>query len=156
MIDTYQFVEHVIVPALNYTSTYSKSAVELLLGTAIQESRLRYLKQLGRGPALGVFQMEPRTHDDIWENYLRYKMPLAEKIAHLAHERHANSLKTDLLYAAAMCRAHYLRVPAALPAAGDFEGQAAYWKEHYNTYLGAGTEEEYLENWYAFSGIEVA
>jgi hypothetical protein len=24
---------------------------------------------------------------------------------------------------------------------------ASYWKEHYNTYLGAGTVEEYIENW---------
>lgn len=152
MIDIKQFMELVIVPALQSIGFDSPPARELLLGTALQESRLRYLKQLGKGPAMGVFQMEPATHDDIWTNYLSYKPDLASKVAMLAHRRFANSMATDLLYAAAMCRIHYLRVPEALPAAGDTPGQAAYWKEYYNTYLGAGTEDEYLENWEAYAG----
>lgn len=153
MIDVPQFVKMVITPALRATKLWSPEAEELLLGTALQESRLTYLKQLGSGPAMGVFQMEPATHDDIWKNYLKYKSDLAKNVAKLSHSVNHQSLATDLLYAAAMCRVHYLRVPARLPAQGDFEGQAAYWKEYYNTYLGAGTEEEYLESWHSYSGV---
>lgn len=152
MIDVKQFTELVIQPALREIGLYSEAAEELLLGTALQESRLQYLKQLGRGPALGVFQMEPATYNDIWSNYLAYKPELAEKVARLAHKREAKSMATDLLFAAAMCRVHYLRVSAPLPGEGDVPGQAAYWKEYYNTYLGAGTEDEYIENWAAHSG----
>lgn len=148
MLDIIQFRDLVIIPAIKHIGCYSEAATELLLGTAIQESRIRYLRQLKNGPARGLFQMEPATHDDIWDRYLRYKPGLGMDVAQLAHRRHYDSLVTDLLYAAAMTRVHYLRVPDPLPPAGDYEGQAAYWKDYYNTYLGAGTEEEYLENWY--------
>lgn len=156
MLDVVQFKKYVIQPALKAIGSYSPAAEELVLGTALQESRLQYLRQLGNGPARGVFQMEPATHDDIWKNYLKYKPDLAADVMALAHVRHSESLTTDLLYAAAMCRIHYLRAPAALPEQGDYEGQAAYWKEYYNTYLGAGTEEEYLENWETYSGVRAS
>lgn len=147
MLNTIQFGKLVIRPALEAIDLYSDAAEQLLLGTALQESRLTYLKQLGTGPALGLFQMEPATHNDIWTNYLRYKPELAQKVAQLAHFVSAESMATDLLYAAAMCRIHYLRVPAALPAFGDIYGQATYWKDYYNTFLGAGNPKEYMEAW---------
>lgn len=153
MLDVPQFKSLVISPALAVIGLHSVAAEELLLGTALQESRLQYLKQIGPGPALGLFQMEPVTHDDIWNNYLSYRKDLATKVIRLTHNRVQASLATDLLYAAAMCRVHYRRVADALPAQGDYEAQAAYWKEHYNTFEGAGTEDEYLENWYAHSGV---
>ena len=145
MLDVKQFREVVIRPALKLIKLWSPEAEELLLGTALQESRLTYLKQLGSGPAVGVFQMEPNTHNDIWKNYLSYKPDLAKLVSNLAHRVTAQSLATDLLYAAAMTRIHYLRIPARLPAEGDWDGQACYWKKYYNTYLGAGTEDEYLD-----------
>ncbi len=157
MINIPQFRELVIRPALEVVNGYSEAAEELVLGTAIQESRLQYLKQLGGGPALGVFQMEPATHDDIWNNYLAYRQELADLVQMLAapnggNHPTANELIGNLWYAAAMCRVHYRRVPEPLPDAGDVPGMAAYWKEHYNTFEGAGTEEEYEENWFANMG----
>jgi len=147
MINTIHFGQLVIRPALEAIGLYSPEAEQLLLGTALQESRLTYLKQLGTGPALGLFQMEPATHKDIWTNYLRYEPKLSQKVAQLAHFVAAESMATDLLYAAAMCRIHYRRVSAPLPAFGDVYGQACYWKEYYNTYQGAGTAREYMEAW---------
>lgn len=147
MIDVEQFRTLVVRPALKVIDLHSDAAEELVLGTALQESHLTYLKQLGTGPALGLFQMEPATHYDLWANYLKYNPELARKVAQLAHYKEARSMITDLLYSAAMCRVHYRRVKAALPAAGDIEGQAAYWKKYYNTPLGAGTEAQYIHNW---------
>ena len=46
-----------------------------------------------------------------------------------------------------MARIHYLRVPEALPAADDVVGLAAYWKRYYNTELGAGTVEKFVESY---------
>lgn len=154
MIDVSQFKQFVIEPALRAIGLYSASAGELLLGTALQESKLTYLHQLGGGPACGVFQMEPNTYKDIWNNYLKYKPDLVGKISRAAGpNKNAQSMIADLVFAAMMCRVHYLRVPAALPAAGDYEGQAEYWKKYYNTYLGHGTVEQYLDNWYKYSGV---
>lgn len=44
---------------------HSMAAEQLLLGTAIQESHLKYRRQIG-GPALGYFQVGTNTQDDIW------------------------------------------------------------------------------------------
>lgn len=148
MLDVKQFKDLVIVPALQTLELYSEAAVELVLGTALQESGLRYLQQLNEGPALGLFQMEPATHDDIWNNYLKYRPELAGRLKSLGVVAFPLAMVGNLWYGAGMCRVHYFRVKDPLPAQGDYEGQAAYWKEHYNTYLGAGTEEEYLENWH--------
>ena len=153
MIAVNDFKTYVIQPALKALDLYSPAAEELLLGTALQESRLMYLRQLGKGPARGVFQMELATHNDIWQNYLQYRNELALKVAKLGHAVNADAMMTDMLYAAGMCRIHYLRVPAKLPDQGDYEGQAAYWKEYYNTFEGAGTEEEYLDNWNSYAGV---
>lgn len=146
-VDKNQFTEFVIVPALEALDLDSQAARELLLGTALQESGLRYLKQLGVGPAMGFFQMEPATHDDIWNNFLRYKGELTSRVNVICRLPIPEMMITHLLYAAAMCRIHYYRVKEALPAAGDLEAQAAYWKKHYNTPQGAGTVDEYIRNW---------
>ena len=59
---------------LSSIGLYSVEAVYLLLGTCAVESNFgTYLKQKN-GPALGVFQIEPSTLIDIWENYLYYNL----------------------------------------------------------------------------------
>lgn len=152
MLDPRQFTTHIIRPALEAIDLYSEAAAELLLGTAIQESRLTYLKQIGGGPALGLFQMEPATHDDIWAKFLEYRIELRDKVIGLVAVFGPDEMIWNLYYAAAMCRIHYYRVPEALPEAGDISRQAEYWKAHYNTPLGAGTEQEYMANWHKYSG----
>jgi hypothetical protein len=146
-LDLAQVRDYIIEPTLEQIGLYSTAAVELLLGTALQESRLTYIKQLGGGPALGLWQMEPDTHDDIWRNWLAYRHDLACKIKTICPTARAQDLVGNNTYACAMARLHYRRVKEPLPPAGDRPGQAAYWKAHYNTILGRGTAEEYLHNW---------
>ena len=149
-IDPKHLRELVIRPACEAIGLYSLAAEELLLGTACQESKCgTFLKQLGKGPALGIFQMEPATYKDLWANFLQHREPLSHKlieiVGHAAHT--AEHMMWNLRFAAAMCRVHYFRITAPLPAAGDIPAQAAYWKKYYNTPKGAGTVEEYLNNW---------
>lgn len=148
-LDLNQFNEYVIEPTLEELGLYSVAAAQLVLGTCIQESRLRYLKQLGGGPALGVVQMEPATHHDIWRNFLAYRPTLTARVREIAGVEHppAQMLIGNLWYAVAMCRVHYRRVRAALPTAGDIDAQAQYWKRYYNTSAGKGTVEQYIANW---------
>lgn len=126
---------------------HSESAENLLIGTAAQESALgEYIRQLGNGPALGIFQMEPATFKDIVQNYLQYKPELAKLIMSVSGVNALRSeyLEYNLALSIAMCRVHYLRVSVTIP--DNLTGWAKYWKEYYNTRLGKGTEDEFIRN----------
>jgi len=145
--------ELVVRPTLQHLRLWSPAAEDMVLGTAAQESGLgTYLHQVG-GPALGIYQMEPATHNDIWNNYLEYKPILRKQVEDMlgtsVHDIDSddNSLIGNLYYATAMCRIHYLRVLEAMPVHKDIKGYAAYWKKYYNTPLGAGTEQEFIDNY---------
>jgi len=141
-----QMLALVIRPALEKLRLWSPSAEELVFGTAIVESGLTYLKQHGDGPALGLWQVEPATHDDLYTNFLNYRPELGSKLMELraAGLSLDENLATNLMYGAAVCRLCYYRKPDALPEAGDIEGQASFWKQHYNTIFGAGTVSKYV------------
>lgn len=144
-LDVGQVRTLVIRPVLQELELWSEAAENLVLGTAIHESRLKYLHQLGKGPALGIFQMEPFTHNDIWRSYLWGK-PLGTRVGN--YVRPFSGIAPDpkemvwnLKYAAAMCRMHYRRVKSPLPENHPLE-LARYWKQYYNTVLGKGTIEQ--------------
>lgn len=142
--------KQLIINSLAELDMLSQSAVALLLGTAAQESRLgTYLNQIGGGPALGPYQMEPTTERDIWHNYLAYRHELAQNIERVTGVNGPNPfhLRYNLIYATAMARLQYYRAPGPLPDAGDIAGLAEYWKQHYNTLAGAGTVGEFIRNY---------
>ncbi len=154
MIEPRHLVLHVIRPVLKSLDLYSVPAEQLLLGTACKESECgRWLVQLGDGPALGIFQMEPGMtgHDDIWHNYLVYQPELQRRVRLLminSDDPQAEEMIGNLKYAVAMARIKYRRDSKAIP---DYlGGQASYWKRVYNTPLGAGTVHEYVRSWNQF------
>lgn len=151
-IECAQLCKHIIKPtleALDPMIPYSRAAENLLLGTAAQESHMgRYLKQI-RGPARGIYQMEPGTYDDIWRSYLIYHPEMEKVIESLILQNFTDSgqLAGNLYLATAMARIHYFRVSAPLPKVNDLKGQANYWKFYYNTHRGRGTTREFMENY---------
>lgn len=157
MIDYTQFRELVVVPTLKYLDSvipFSEEAVDLLMLTAAHESKGgTYLKQIN-GPALGIYQMEPETEADIWENYLDYRRKIWEKLEKLTGtaillDRDGEDLIHNLAYATAMARVHYFRVPQPLPKKEEENyllKLAAYAKVHYNTHLGKATPESYYRD----------
>ncbi|HAT49008.1 MAG: hypothetical protein HQL07_03970 [Nitrospirae bacterium] len=151
-LDPYQLRNLIICPTLQRLDLWSEAAEELVLGIAIQESDLRYLQQVGGGPARGLWQMEKATHDDIWENFLKSRIKLGMKVLGPYSRYDHHRLMWDLAYACAMCRIHLLRCPNILPFPGDIKAQAEYWKKWYNTPLGKGTVEQYLSNWHRVMG----
>lgn len=141
----------IIIQTLKELDLHSESAVNLLLGTAAQESRLgTYLHQIGGGPALGIYQMEPATERDIWKNYLDYRPKILSKVTRVSGLIRPRSLHLtgNLIYATVMARLHYYRAPGQLPDADDTPGLAEYWKQHYNTPAGKGTAGEFVQNYY--------
>lgn len=139
----------IIQPTLRHLGLWSLAAEELLLGTALMESNLIHRRQIG-GPARGFFQMEPATHNDIWENFLKHRTKLADRVKEvLTSERDDRLVELEVndKYACAMARIHYLRVSAPLPQTGDVARMAAYWKLYYNTLRGRGEVPEYIRRW---------
>ncbi len=145
MIDVNHFRLHVVRATLIYMRMWSASAENLLLGTAIQESGLRYLRQHGDGPARGLYQIEPATHDDIADRYLAKHRDIRKRLNTLLAPipSRLDQLVTNLAYATAIARLRYWMDPALLPAADDIDGLAAYWKRVYNTPKGKGRVAEF-------------
>lgn len=138
-LDPIQFATRIVRPTLLDIGLYSPAAERLVLGTAMQESRLQYLKQI-RGPAIGICQMEAATYRDIRINYLAFQPELRQAVdAWAISEPDADEMEGNLYFAVSMCRVHYRRVKEKLPMAIDANGLASYWKRHYNTALGSGT-----------------
>lgn len=137
------FRRTIVRPVLDYLALASPAAENLLVGTAAVESGLRRLTQAGGGPGAGVYQIEPATHKDAWDNYLAFHPELASKVRGLASQRWFTDspdreLLGNLFYSTAVARVIYWRAKPPLPHADDLAGLAAYWKTHYNTIGGRG------------------
>ena len=146
------YLRKIIEPVLCHLSDvpFSQSASQLLLATAIKESQnFKYRQQIG-GPALSYFQIEPNTHNDVWDNYLKFRPKLAKLVTQLLSAPDADKideLENNDNYAAAIARIVYKRSPAKLPPADDISAMANYWKQHYNTPLGKGTPKGFIDIW---------
>jgi hypothetical protein len=154
-----QVREYIVIPVLKQMSIpYSEEAVELLLMTIAHESNGgEYIKQI-EGPACGIYQMEPATYTDIWNNYLDYRQDLKEDVElwSFGIYRGVEQDIGNMYYATAMARIHYWRVSEALPKQTDYQPHqgmdflaalARYCKAYYNTHLGKATPEKYLTDY---------
>lgn len=155
----------VVRPALQEIQLWSESAEILLTGTAIAESRLTWQRQIGGGPALGPYQIEPRTHQSLWADLLAYRSDLSGRILRmlgrspadaphthegwadwarlqqdsLVYHRGVESIAEGWWYATAIARCRYLWDRDPLPDADDVRGLAETYKRAYNTIHGAAT-----------------
>ena len=104
-LDAKQLRELVIQPALMEIELWSPAAEELVLGTAIVESRLSFIKQIGSGPALGLWQIEPDTHRDVYDNFLEYREGLYDQVLSLSApgQTFEENLTSNMQYDAAIC-----------------------------------------------------
>lgn len=142
-----KFRELIIRPVhLAMGPEFSSLSAELLsYGTALTESDLSYLQQMGGGPALGLWQMEEATFLDHLE-YLERRPDLRDKVKPFALHwpPKVEELPGNLYLGAAMTRIHYWRKRQPLPDPDDLAGLAHYWKTHFNTILGAGKISDFL------------
>lgn len=117
-----------------------------LLMIAAHESRLgHYLRQTG-GPALGIWQMEPATHDDCLAIVVPRRSEFQRALRVYAHD--AGLIPQTMVYhhayACLMARLQIWRVREVLPAEDDLPAHARYAKNHWNTSAGKATVENYL------------
>ena len=91
---------------------------------------------------MGLWQVEPATHGYLYTNYLGYRQELGARLLELRAPALSmdENLASNLMYGAAV----YRLCCYCQPEAGDLEGQAIFWKQHYNMPLGAGTVGKYM------------
>lgn len=154
MIDINQIRDHIKETLSGLGSKYaSDDAIELVLTTGIVESGYRYIKQIS-GPARGFYQVEPATAHDNVVSYLAYRKKLAKKCEEISYvplkywlegsQEDWDSILTGNLAAGTIhCRLKYWRSPGKIP--NTTEGMAKYWKKNYNSELGAGTVNHFIE-----------
>lgn len=141
----------VVRPTLRHIELFSPAAENLVIGTLIQESRLTYLQQISGGPGLGLAQMETATFNWLWDDYLNKRPELKARVRSLAGSWRDGwelplEMVTNMAFAVAMCRVRYLPAPSAIPEANDINGLGEYWKKYYNTATGAGTAQQWVDN----------
>lgn len=156
-----QDVLEAILPEMN-----SPEAVELLMITAAQESWCgRYLQQEGCGVALGIFQIEPATYRDIFDNFLVYNDKWSKRMFEnfqVNKRTFRVHLKGNLPYQICLARLQYYRFPESIPVTTNdrfktLDGKinfpawehalARYYKKYWNTEEGAATIPEVLRNY---------
>jgi len=139
MLDVTQLRELIINPAITDLQMYSINAAELLIFTcAVESEGGTYLHQI-KGPAVGIYQMEPTTYNDLWVNYILTKSEISTMLFHnfdVGRMPSEDRLIYDLRYATAMARLFYRRIPEALPDAKDTDAIWKYYKAHWNTFAG--------------------
>lgn len=149
-------LKNLIIDVLKDFDKYSEEAVDLLLLTASQESKCGYdIKQVGGGPGLGIFQMEPYTLKDIMHTYLARKPHLSENVNRfLAPVSLELNLSGNILFQIVITRVHYMRIPIKIPTRDLYETKqdyikalAEYWKQYWNTPKGKGTIQQAIDNY---------
>ncbi len=128
----------------------TEDAKDLLFGTACAESDLRGRVQDGKGPALGLFQMEYDTFRGINNNETG-KEAISKAVKALEDKFNGGKriefedvMKDDRI-AAGLARIKYAQKEEPIPQGNDVKKQAEYWKEHYNTKYGSGKVEDFID-----------
>ena len=154
-MDAQQLHDLIIKPTLEYMNGnyYSKDAAFLLLCTAAIESNCgHYIKQVN-GPALGIWQMEPNTLHDIYDNCdaivtnhteMYKKLDSIDLFDATSSEELEQSLVISPMYACAMARLKYSMDSEALPDHKDTLAVYEYYKKIFNTELGASTWDKFV------------
>ena len=143
MIPPLQFRDYIIRPVLAHLSEVepligSRAAENLLLGTAIMESRLKHMAQFPKNPlsgAVSMFQVELATFHDIYHRYLKNRRPdlfAAVNEFLLSACSPSDNLLINQHFACCIARIKYFMSPLPLPAADNIDALGQYWDEIYN------------------------
>lgn len=139
MLNKNQLVQYIIEPTLKKMEMYSPEAVKLLLVTAAIESLCgTYVHQI-KGPALGIYQMEPETYHDVFKSVLAFspkKTRRVKEIYQFDDMPHEDELMGNINYATAIARVYYSRYAETIPSCGSLRKLSdyyyRYWKPNPN------------------------
>ena len=129
-----------VFPAKNRARTE-----QMLVGTAAAETMLGTFKDsTPTSHGVGVMQMDKIAFDDVVARTRKTTCDtcirrLGIDINKVQYEELADCPVLSVLFA----RLFYMLIPDEFPDTTEL--QAAYWKKHYNTSSGKGTEEDYIQ-----------
>ena len=150
-MDVNNFRVEIVRPALQLCGLWSESAENLLIGTALAESNLNWVTQVGGGSGLSFFQIESDTYNDVVRYLFRSdNKKLKDRILSACFMEvfpEAKCLVWNIRLAVLIARLIYWRRPEPLPKADDIENLAKTWKSQYNSALGKGTVEHFIKSW---------
>lgn len=150
MVKYKQFKYNLIAPMLGKMEMGGHAATNLLFGTALVESGLDYFVQHPVSHAISYFQIERATYSDLYNSYLKYRKPLLKRyldILQLTKWPEYEKLLYRLDLSIMCARLIYYRAPAELPDAANVLAMAKYWKRYYNTHLGKGCPEDFINKY---------
>jgi hypothetical protein len=154
MFNIDQFRENILAPALDALQIRSKELAELLVFTcAVESAGGTYVKQI-QGPALGIYQIEPNSFTDVWQNYAIRKPDVLNLLAlNLGVHRvpEPREVITNLLLATAMCALFYQH-RKVFPKQMDEDYLWDLYKKYYNTEKGAAQKEPSILAYRKFIG----
>lgn len=113
----------------------------LIIETAATESFFGTKVKQTKGPALGIFQVEPRTSKCLQENFLAFNKKIdafTNKYVDKKSSEEAN-LKHNVPYQVALCLAQYVRYGIHKRNLSDKLVRAQIYKKHWNTSKGSGS-----------------
>jgi len=150
MMNKQQLVELVITPFLKLMHNGISGELAITMIIAHESRRGHFLKQVG-GPALGLIQMEPTTHnstwrygDSIWHNAL--KLGIIDKFTYNNKLMpSAQRLIYDLQYNVFMARQRLFMKRGALPT--NIDDLSRYLKKHWNSIHGAAADMSYRDDY---------
>ena len=161
-----------IKKVLKKFNLYSEDAAELVLMTLIHESMdFKYRRQLKTATKVysdesdfggfGFGQIELNTHSSLYEHQLRYKESRlieiinyfnlsSDKVSidYIDDKEYLNNktlLQYNDEYNILFVRLRYLPFAEKIPS--DLIGKAKYWKKYYNTLLGKGEINDFVNNY---------
>ena len=130
----------------------TRAARQILVVTAGVESGMgHYVRQLGNGPALNIYQMEKWVYEDdfkrVTEWIERKQLDIPEYEVLVEQYAVAEWTIRDNFAATVAARLHYWLVPHALPEAGNVEKIWLYYKSYWNSVLGDTDRGEFQKAW---------
>ncbi len=150
MMNAFELRDQIIGPTLRYLGVDSTVAEELLLGTAALESQLNPLHKDTAG--LGIYQIAPEQHRQIWDTYLAFKPDLASKVRGLASQHRFlqdpdSELSWNLSYATAIAWLIYQREDIVLPQPCDAAQLGRLWIKCFAKHQGQPLNENQFSGW---------
>lgn len=135
----YSELKKIVIKTTLEMERHKPEMVELLCMIAAHESGLGKYRRQVNGPALSLFQIEPITHNSIWDHCDSIEM-LAKK---LGIKRNVELLATDDRYAVFVARCYLLMDKNPLPKTVCEMGE--YAKTYWNSEGGKASPEAYID-----------
>ncbi|WP_331773821.1 hypothetical protein [Sulfurospirillum sp. 1612] len=136
-------LDEIIINVVN-TLGGGQNAINLLSETAMAETNYGDTPDLHLSSGYGIFQFDRPGFADVQARTPQSTKVLIQKVYNIDIDNVSIlALQWSPLLSTIFARLFYLLRPGAIPS--TLECRAAYWKQYYNTYSGAGTIAHYIE-----------